>query len=126
MAPAFTRETAVFRHKKRGCQMPALRTKCISTKVTDEEYARLAALAGQQTISAWMRSVLLRASTPPPEPVLLAEILALRTIILNLHFKLCRGEPVTDEAMERVIEHADRNKLRQAGERLGAVEWRTS
>jgi hypothetical protein len=105
--------------------MPVVRTKCISTKVTDEEYARFEALAGQQTMSAWMRSVLLCASTPPPEPVLLAEILALRTIILNLHVRLCRGEPVTDEAMERVIDHADSNKLRQAGERLGAVEWRT-
>ena len=33
--------------------MPVSRTKCISTKVTDEEYARLEALAGEQTISEW-------------------------------------------------------------------------
>jgi len=27
-----------------------------------------------------------------PEPVLVAELLALRTILLNLHFAVCSGE----------------------------------
>jgi hypothetical protein len=40
--------------------MPSLRTKSISTKVTDEEYAQMEALAGGQTISEWARDVLLR------------------------------------------------------------------
>ena len=42
--------------------MPSLRTKSISTKVTDEEYAQMEALAGGQTISEWARDVLLRGS----------------------------------------------------------------
>ena len=33
--------------------MPSLRTKSVSTKVTDEEYAQMEALAGEQTISEW-------------------------------------------------------------------------
>jgi hypothetical protein len=48
--------------------MPSLRTKSISTKVTDEEYAQFEALAGEQTV--------------------LAEVLALRTILLNTHFAI--------------------------------------
>ena len=62
------------------------------------------ALAGEQTISEWVRAVLLRAATPSAEPVLLAELLALRAILLNLHFALCSGEPVTAETMRRLID----------------------
>jgi hypothetical protein len=43
--------------------MPSLRSKSISTKVTDEEYAQFEALAGEQTISEWARDVLLKASS---------------------------------------------------------------
>jgi hypothetical protein len=106
--------------------MAALRTKCISTKVSDEEYATLEAAAGGRSISAWMRSVLLQASAQEPEPVLLAELLALRNILLNLHFTLCRGEPITNTVMEGLIAHADQNKVRQARARLAAVERRSS
>jgi hypothetical protein len=35
--------------------MPRPRTKCISTKVTDEEYATLERLAGDRTLSEWVR-----------------------------------------------------------------------
>ena len=49
--------------------MPVPRTKCISTKVTDEEYATLEALAGDQTLSEWVCTVLLKAATPTVEPV---------------------------------------------------------
>ena len=67
--------------------MASRRTKCISTKVTDDEYATLARLAEGQTVSAWVREVLLATATPaarrsrapgrsprapddPPEPAL--------------------------------------------------------
>ncbi len=67
--------------------MPSLRTKSISTKVTDEEYALFEALAGGQTISEWTRDVLLKATKPNAgDQTVLAEVLALRTILLNLHF----------------------------------------
>ena len=46
--------------------MASQRTKSIGTKVTDEEYARLEALAGEQTISEWVRAVLLKAARLPP------------------------------------------------------------
>ena len=101
--------------------MSVLRTKCISTKVTDDEYARLEALAGERTISEWVRAVLLKAARPAPESVLLAEVLALRAILLNLHFAVCSGEPLTAEAMHRLIERADQDKIRHAHECLASA-----
>jgi hypothetical protein len=104
--------------------MAVLRTKCISTKVTDEEYTTLERFAGAQTMSEWMRAVLLQATTAPVERVLLAELLALRTIVLNLHFCLCRGEPITSHTMQQLIAQADQQKVTQADARLKAVAGR--
>jgi len=99
------------------------RTKSISTKVTPEEYARLAALAGEDTISEWARRVLLRAHAPTTtEAALLEELLAMRSIVLNLHFAMCgRSEPLTADAMQRFITRADHEKHRLAHERLQAA-----
>jgi len=105
--------------------MASRRTKSIGTKVTPEEYARIHALAGEQPISEWVRAALLRASEPPPaDAIVLAELLALRTILLNLHFHLCSGTPVTAETMQRLIEHADHDKRQQAEARLAAADRR--
>ena len=102
--------------------MPSLRTKSISTKVTDEEYAQMEPLAGGQTISEWARDVLLRTAKPNvSEHTVLAEVLALRTILLNALYKLSQGETLSGEEMQRLIERADQDKLRKAQERLAAV-----
>ncbi len=99
--------------------MASRRTKSISTKVTPEEYARMAVLAGDETISEWARGVLLRAGAPSAsETTLLAELLALRTILLNVHFAISGGEPLNAEAMQRLITRADEDKLQLAHERL--------
>jgi len=99
--------------------MPSLRTKSISTKVTDEEYAQFEALAGEQTISEWARDVLLKAAKPnASDQIVLAEILALRTILLNMHFAVSQGRTLTAEEMQQLIERADQNKLSKARQRL--------
>jgi len=99
--------------------VPALRTKSISTKVTDEEYAQFEALAGEQTISEWARDVLLKATKPNAgEQTVLAEVLALRTILLNIHFAVSQGRTLTAEEMQQLIERADQNKLSKARQRL--------
>jgi hypothetical protein len=100
-------------------------TKNISTKVTAREYDRLVRLANGQTLSAWVRGVLFATTIPSPiDQVLLAEMLALRTILLNLHFAVASGEPPTLEAMKRLIERADDEKYRRAFEQLTAPAWR--
>jgi hypothetical protein len=104
---------------RRKAHMAMLRTKCLSTKLTDEEYATLEEMAGEETLSAWARAVLLRAAAPTPiESAILAELLALRTILLNLHFAAVSGDTPTMDAMQRLIDRADRDKLGKAQERL--------
>ena len=99
--------------------MPGLRTKSVSTKVTDEEYAQFEALAGEQTISEWARDVLLKATKPNAgEQIVLAEVLALRTILLNIHFAVSQGRTLTAEEMQQLIERADQNKFSKARQRL--------
>ena len=94
--------------------MPSLRTKSVSTKVTDEEYAQFEALAGEQTLSEWARDVLLRATKPNAgEQTVLAEILALRTILLNIHFAISQGQTLTVEEMQQLIEQADPEQVEQ-------------
>jgi len=103
---------------------PVFRRKSIGTKVSEEEYARLEALAGGRAMSEWAREVLLRdldgRQARPAEETLLAEVLALRTILLNLHFTLAKGEAITAEGMQAIIDRADAGKAKKAAERLAA------
>ena len=104
---------------------PILRTKSVTTKVTEAEYARLeeqAALAGLN-LSEWIRGHLLEAERASSDTgVLLGEVLALRTILLNLLFSISQGKPVTAESMQELIGKADDGKLRRALERLAVPE----
>jgi hypothetical protein len=99
----------------------------VGTKVSDAEYAALEARAraSNLTLSEWVRDVLLAS---PPEAgaeadsqVVLAELLALRTILMNLLFSISRGEAMTPEQMQALIERADKDKVRRALEKLGAA-----
>jgi hypothetical protein len=103
--------------------MATLRTKSISTKVTEAEYARFEALAGNQTISEWARDVLSSAAKPQAcEHAILSEVLALRAALLNLFFKLARAERITAEEMQQIIERADADKLKRALLRIQETE----
>lgn len=106
--------------------MASRRTKSIGTKVTPEEYARIQTLAGEQPMSEWVRAVLLKAAESPAgaDSTVLAELLALRAILLNLHFHLCSGTPLTAETMQRWIERADQDKSRLAAARLAGADRR--
>lgn len=101
--------------------MAVLRTKSVGTKVTADEYARLEALAGTQRLSEWVREVLLKAAAPDPAVQLLAELLALRMILLNVHFTISAGRAMSVEDMQRLIERADQDKIARAHEHLAAL-----
>jgi hypothetical protein len=100
------------------------RTRSVGTKVTEEEYAGLEACASARgmSISEWCRSVLLeRAAGDRPtqaDETLLGEVLALRMILLNLHFAVARGETITTDGMQAIIDRADEAKASKAAERL--------
>jgi hypothetical protein len=49
---------------------------------------------------------------------LMAEVVALRTILLNVLFKQSNGERLTAEEMQRLIDRADSDKLKKARDRL--------
>jgi hypothetical protein len=99
--------------------MPTPRSKSISTKVTEEEYTQFEILAGDQTISEWVRDVLLKAAKPSPaEQTMVAELLALRMILMNILFTIANREPLTDTAMDDIIQRADASKSAMALERL--------
>ena len=104
---------------------PPLRTKSVGTKVSAAEFVALEerASASGQRLSEWVRSVLLVrplvAGTSAEAQVLLAELLGMRTILINLLFSVSKGEPVTPEQMQALIERADKDKMRRALERLG-------
>jgi hypothetical protein len=87
-----------------------------------EEYGRIQGLAREQPISEWVRAALLKAAdASPADSIVLAEVLALRTILLNLHFQLASGTPLSAEAMQRLMERADQDKRQQAEARLLAT-----
>ena len=99
--------------------MRVKRTKGLSTKLTPAEYETLETLAGGELISAWAREQLLALTARRPlEETVVSEILALRTIVLNLHVAYLRGEVPTGESVQQLIDRADQEKLSRARERL--------
>lgn len=103
-----------------GYLVPSLRTKSISTKVTEEKYVRLEALADGHTISEWVREVLLKAAAAPShvEQVIVAELVAMRSILLNLLFGAANTERIGTEEMQRLIERANADKFEKAVAKL--------
>jgi hypothetical protein len=108
---------------------PPLRTKTLGTKVSEEEFAQLEAAASERglTLSEWCREILLgsvngqgvkSADSGRADQALMAELVALRAILLNVLFKLANGEKPTAEEMQRLIDRADSDKLKKARERL--------
>ncbi|MGO9088279.1 MAG: plasmid mobilization protein [Candidatus Sulfotelmatobacter sp.] len=108
---------------------PPLRTKTLGTKVSEEEFAQLEGAASERglTLSEWCRETLLArvngqgvTSADPGRTghALMAELVALRAILLNVLFKLANGEKPTAEEMQRLIDRADADKLKKARERL--------
>jgi len=91
--------------------------------VSEEEFRDLEAVAskGGLTLSEWCREALL-ASLNGPEPksandsaatgqlALLAELVALRAILLNVLFRQANGQTVTAEEMQGLIDRADSDK----------------
>jgi len=74
------------------------------------------------TLSEWVRDVLLGSSvdagTMAAERAILAEMLAMRAILLNFMLKLSARQPITEQVSRELIAWADSNKMRKALEIL--------
>ncbi len=113
---------------------PPLRTKSVGTKVSEAEFALLEerARGAGMRLAEWVREALLAAPVEPVAgsgvdsgEVALGEILALRSLLLNLHFRAAKGEPVVESEMRGLIERADGTKIERARERMAAVRAAT-
>jgi hypothetical protein len=100
--------------------MPAVRNRTVGVKVTDEEYEQLEAEAERRgvTMSDWGREVLLsQIGDPAGHDVVLAEVMALRTIVINVLSAQAQGESMTREKIADLIRHADKERFRRANEK---------
>jgi hypothetical protein len=102
---------------------PPLRIKSVSTKVSEAEFALLEerARGAGMRLGEWVREALLSAPMDAgvdSGEVALSEILALRSLLLNLHF---RSATIPEAEMRGLIERADGSKLERARERIAAV-----
>lgn len=59
------------------------------------------------------------------DPILLAELMAIRTLILNLFAAASKG-PLTDESLRKMLAYADSIKQQKADEFLAARRSRSS
>jgi hypothetical protein len=111
--------------------MPELRTRSAGAKVTEKEYAEIEKLAVSRglNVGEWCREILLarvngqepRAATDSAgagQVALMAELVALRAMLLNVLFKLANGQTLTAQDMQGLIDRADSDKLKKARERL--------
>ena len=104
----------------RRCSVkPPLRTKSVGTKVSEVEFALLEERARSSglTMAEWVRDVLLAAPVdggPESGEVVLAEVLALRTLFLNLQFRAASQGPMTEAEMRGLIERADGVKSKRS------------
>ncbi len=105
-----------------------LRSKSVTTKITETEYERIVQMAGasNRNVSEWMRECLFRefgqSTSAAEHEVLLAEVLALRAIILNLSFRTNAGEKLNQQDVLDLIRRADQDKTQKAQQRLHETE----
>ena len=96
------------------------RTETISTRVTEDEYKDLEAIAQAKgvTMSEWVREVLLnQRGSADGEDVILAELMALRVIVVNIVSAQAQGQTMTRERITELIRTADKERFRHANEK---------
>src|SRR5579875_2451720 len=97
------------------------RTRSITAKVTVDEEAVLKAAAENAglTVSEWSRQALLGcAAVSPDARLLLAEFLALRTVIVRLYGDQIQGLRASDERLKVLLQQAETSKFDQADSRI--------
>ena len=108
------------------------RTKSIATRLTDAEFAEIesAAASAGKKVAEWLREAALsQARTTGEEKatdtVLLAELMALRSLIVNLFAVASKG-PLSDETLRRIGTCADATKDQKAEELLARRRRQTA
>jgi hypothetical protein len=107
---------------------PSTALKTIATRLPPAEVKAVesAAIAAGQTCSEWMReAVLLHLKRPvrkkkaSPDPVILAELMGIRSLVQNL---IAAASDLPEETVQRIVKHADTIKEGKAEEILKRLE----
>jgi hypothetical protein len=98
------------------------RVKPTGTRLTEAEFAEVEAAAARagKKVAEWLRDAALaqaRSASAGTDPILLAELMAIRTLILNLFAAASKG-PLTDESLRKMLAYADSVKQQKADEFL--------
>src|SRR5262249_19151450 len=102
------------------------RTKTVGCKMTEDEHALIESLAQRKgkSLSDWYREALIAYAkaehSPKTDPAItvLEELLALRTIVSTILFRIANGQKLPDDQMAGLIEKADGSKRGRAEELL--------
>jgi len=99
------------------------RVKPVGTRLTQAEFTEVeaAAVHAGKKVAEWLREAALAQARSVPaqntDPILLAELMAIRTLILNLFAAASKG-PLTDESLRKMLAYADSVKQQKADEFL--------
>jgi len=102
----------------------------VGARLTAAEHASLKrqAEASDKSLSEWCREVMLASlngqapknqqSVGTEVQAVMAELVALRRILLNVLFRQANGQTLTAQEMQGLIDRADSDKLKKAREQL--------
>ena len=98
------------------------RTKSIATRLTESEFAEVESAASKagKKMAEWLRDAALiqaRVVEESTDPILLAEILGMRALMLNLFAQASQG-PLSTEDLRKMSAYADSIKERKVQELL--------
>ena len=102
------------------------RAKSIATRLTEAEFAEVeeaAARAGKK-VGEWLRDAALAVARGEDEghtdPILLAELMGIRALILNL-FREGSRNPISDESLRKISAYSESVKQQKADEFLAKL-----
>lgn len=102
------------------------RAKSVATRLTEAEFAEVEAVAASagKKVAEWLRDAALdqarAAQEVKTDPILLAELMALRTLTLNLFSAASKG-PLNDESIRKLSAYAESVKQQKADEFLAKL-----
>jgi Mobilization protein NikA len=103
----------------------SFRAKSISTRITETEFAEIESVASAEgkKVAEWLREAALAQArgrrSGETDPVLLAELMAVRNLLVNLFASASRG-PLSEESIRKMTAYADSIKLQKAEEFLAS------
>jgi hypothetical protein len=106
------------------------RARSIATRLTDTEFGKVEAVAANagKKVAEWLREAALahaRAGQEETDPILLAEIMGMRSLMLNLFARASEG-PLTTDDLRKMSAYSDSIKEQRAQDYMAQRRRRDS